>query len=209
MAARSDPQVSPGTSHPSATARPSLASRLLSRNVVVVGAILLTLAGILTVALVREAATRSVAASAERSRATPSPARPPLTAGEDAYARALWPIHSEVKLGALRMTFASINYKIGKIDRAELGARVQASREIYQQAEARLRTLDPPPSLHRVHTEYLDAIQLYQRSAREMAKVVDDGRDEHLVVAAPMLSEAGGKLVNVGTALWPGEYVPN
>src|ERR671931_614644 len=119
-----------------------------------------------------------------------------------------WPIHGEVKLGALWLTFASINYKIGKIDRGELGARLRASLEIHRQAEARLRALDPPPSLHEVHTVYLDALRLYQRSAREMAKVVDDGRDEHLVVAAPMLNEAGGKLVNVGTALWPGEYVP-
>ena len=185
--------------------------RLLRRDVVLVGAVLVALAGILTVAIVREAGTRHAAPSVERSpvSASPSPARPPLTAAEDAYARALWPIHSDVKLGALRMTFASINYKIGKIDRAELKARVQGSREIYQQAEARIRALDPPPSLQPVHTEYLDAIRLYQRSVREMAKVLEDGRDEHLVVAAPMLSEAGGKLVNVGTALWPGEYVPN
>jgi hypothetical protein len=181
--------------------------RLFRRNVVIVSALLLTLAGVLVVAVVREAATRNVAPGADRPR--PVPVRPPLTAAEDAYARALWPIHGDVKLGALRMTFASINYKIGKIDRAELEARVQASRDIYRQAEARIRALDPPPSLQPVHTEYLAAIQLYQRSAREMTKVVDDGRDEHLAAAAPMLTEAGGKLMNVGTALWPGEYVPN
>ena len=201
--------ASPGPSHPSATSAACLVPWRPRRTVVIGGAVVLTLAGMLTVALVREAAPRNAAASAERSRAAPSPARPSLTAAEDAYARALWPIHGEVKLGALRLTFASINYKIGKIDRAELGAQVRASREIHRQAEARLRALDPPPSLHQVHTVYLDALRLYQRSAREMAKVVDDGRDEHLVVAAPMLNEAGGKLVNVGTALWPGEYVPN
>ena len=56
---------------------------------------------------------------------------------------------------------------------------------------------------------YRDAVRLYQRSAVEMALVIGDGRDEHLVVAQPLSMEASEKLLKVGDVLWPNEYKPN
>ena len=47
------------------------------------------------------------------------------------------------------------------------------------------------------------------RSASEMALVSDDGRDDHLVRAHPLSTEAGVILLKVGNELWPTEYKPN
>ncbi len=185
------------------------ALRLPSTKVILLAAALITLLGIVMFAVTREATTTARVATSAPSRPAPAPPRPALTAAEEAYARALWPIHSEVKLGALRMAFAAINYQIRKIDRAELRERVEASREIYRKAEAHIRELEPPASLRTVHVDYLDALRLYQGSAAEMLRVFHDGREEHLLAAYPGTNEAGGKLLRISTVLWPGEYIPN
>lgn len=179
----------------------------LSTKVVLSGVGIVILLGMLTFAMVREVTTRGVATSAPP-QPTVSP-RPPLTAAEETYAHVLWPIHADVKLGALRMMFAGINYKLRKIDRAELKAIVEASNDIYRRADRRVRTFQPPSSLQETHAYYLDALRLYRQAAAEMLKVFDDGRDEHLVAASPLVKAAGQNLEAVAIALWPGEYVPN
>ena len=62
--------------------------------------------GFFVVALTRELTdvNRAAATSPGGSRPAMATPRPALTAEEEAYAQALWPIHNEVKLGALRMT---------------------------------------------------------------------------------------------------------
>ena len=67
-----------------------------------------------------------------------------------------------------------------------------------------MEDLEPPPSLRAVHQDYLDALRLYQRSAAEMLKTPEDGRDEHLVAALPLSKEASRKLLVVGNVIWPG-----
>jgi hypothetical protein len=181
------------------------AGRLPSVKLALFGVVVLGLLGILAFAAVRETTTARPAAV----RPALAPPRPALTAAEEAYALALWPIHNEVKAGALRMTFGGLNYKLGEIDRRELRARVEAAREVYRQADARIRALSPPSSFQALHAEYVDAVGLYQQSAMEMVKTGDDGSDEHLLAAFPMSQEAGRKLLRVGNVLWPGEYVPN
>jgi hypothetical protein len=181
------------------------AGRLPSVKLALFAGVVLGLLGILAFAAVRETTSARPAAA----RPSLAPPRPALTAAEEAYALALWPIHNEVKAGAFRMTFGGLDYKLGEIDRRELRARVEAAREIYRQAEARMRTLSPPASFQAVHAEYVEAVGLYQRSAAEMVKTGDDGSDEHLLAAFPMSQEAGRKLLRVGNVLWPGEYVPN
>jgi len=175
---------------------------------VLLGIAFVSVLGVLAVAIVRETALGSRTTRATPSQ-SPAPPRPPLTAAEEAYAHALWPVHTDVKLSALRMMFAGINYKRGKIDRADLKAGVDAENETFRRAAARIRTLAPPASLQEVHAYYVDALRLYQQAAAEMLKIVDDGRDEHLVAASPMVKEAGRNLEAVAIALWPGEYVPN
>jgi len=60
-----------------------------------------------------------------------------------------------------------------------------------------------------VHAQYLDAVQLFQRSAAEMLKVTVDGRDEHLLAAHPLSQKASEEILRVGDTIWPGEYLPN
>ena len=50
---------------------------------------------------------------------------------------------------------------------------------------------------------------LFRSSAVEMAKLAADGREQHLLAAYPLSETASKKLLEVGDALWPGEYVPN
>ena len=107
------------------------------------------------------------------------------------------------------MTFGGLSYKMKEIDRATLRARIEAARQTYHKAALRIRALPPPPSLQKVHAEYAEAVQLYERSAAEMGKVFKDGRDDHLLAAYPLSREAGEKMLRAGDVLWPGEYVPN
>jgi len=172
------------------------------------GLVVLGLAGVLAFAAVREATTtgRPTTPAARPSLTAP---RRALTAAEEAYARALWSIHEEVKGSSFRMTMGGLHYKTRDIDRAELRTRIQGAAEVYRRAEGRVQALDPPASLRQVHGEYLDALRLYQRSAVEMLKTPEDGRDDHLVAALPLSQEASRKLLVVGNVIWPGEYVPN
>jgi hypothetical protein len=179
---------------------------LPSVKVLLFGFVLVSLLGILALAAVREVATT---ANARTARPALAPPRPPLTAAEEAYALALWPIHSEVKASALKMTFGGISYKLGELDRAGFKARVDASNETYRRAALRLAQITPPASLAQVHQQYLDAVRLYERSATEMARVARDGRVEHLVAAHPLSLEASEMLLKVGGVLWPSEYKPN
>jgi hypothetical protein len=107
------------------------------------------------------------------------------------------------------MIASGLSYKLGRLDRATLKARVQASRDTYRTAAARIGALRPPPSMAAYHRDYLAAVRLYERSASEMALVSDDGRDDHLVRAHPLSTEAGVILLKVGNELWPTEYKPN
>jgi hypothetical protein len=174
------------------------------------GLVLASLVGFFAVALTRELTTGSRApARTESARPAVATPRPALSAAEEAYAQALWPIHNDVKLGALRMTMSGIQYKTNNIDAATLKATVDASMEIYRRAEVELGALRPPPSLQDAHDEYLGAVRLYQQSAAEMVKLYEDNRDDHLVAAFPMSQEGGQRLRRVGALLWPSEYVPN
>jgi hypothetical protein len=179
------------------------------RRTVALGVVLLGLVGIVLVALAREALLPRSALTVAVPPNPFAPPRPALTQAEEAYARGLWKIHDDVKLGAVRMTFAGLAYKTGEIDRATLKARVDAARDVYARAEIRARGLEPPPSLRRVHADYLDAIRLYRQSAVEMARLAADGREQHLLAAYPLSERASKKLLEVGDVLWPGEYVPN
>jgi hypothetical protein len=176
-------------------------------KILLFGFVLLSLLGILALAAVREIVTAP--ANTRASHPVLAPPRPPLTPAEEAYALALWPIHNEVKASALKMTLGGLAYKLGEVDRAGLKGKVDASNETYRLAAVHIAALTPPASLARAHEMYLDAVRLYQRSAAEMARVVDDGRDEHLVVAQPLSMDASEKLLKVGDVLWPNEYRPN
>jgi hypothetical protein len=189
---------------------PSPARRLPGVKVLLFGIVVVSLVGFVAVALSRELAAGSRAApdAASARPVVPTP-RPALTAEEDSYAKALWPIHNDVKASALKMSMAGIQYKVGRLDPGGLKAQVEASFETYRQAEGEMLALRPPASLQAVHDDYLNAVRLYQQSALEMVKLYDDQRDDHLIAAFPMSQEGGRALRRVGAVLWPSEYVPS
>ena len=157
-------------------------------------------------AVLRESGSNAANATVVKSSA---PSRPPLTASEEAYAAALWPVHEQVKNNAIRMTFAGLSYKMGETEASAVAPEVAPLVEEYKAATARVGGLHPPASLNRVHKDYLDALRLYQDAAGEMVKVSNDGSDDHLMAAQTMTERAAVTLLKVGDVLWPAEYKPN
>jgi hypothetical protein len=132
-----------------------------------------------------------------------------LSAEEEAYAAALWPIHREVKLAALGMTFAGIAYKTDSQDRTRLEAKIEPLTVTFRTAIADARALQVPPSMREVHERYLGALASYETASEEMVKTARDGRDEHLIQAQDMSFRASEDTLRVGDVLWPGEYKPH
>ncbi|HKQ22919.1 MAG TPA: hypothetical protein VJT81_00575 [Burkholderiales bacterium] len=165
------------------------------------------------IALVAVAAFRETAKPKQQEVATNSAfghsERPAMTAAEEAYAHALWPVHAQVKQDAVKMTFAGLAYKMGDIKRAAVKDRVALLTPKFDAALAEINKLKPPASMRELHTEYVEAIKLYRDASVVMVKVAADGRDEHLMEAQDRSDKASGLTLKVGDTLWPGEYKPN
>lgn len=173
-----------------------------------VGALVVGLIALMAVAAFRETAKpkpQQVAANAEVNHVE----RPAVTAEEEAYASALWPIHAQVKQDAVKMTFAGLAYKMGDIKRAAVKKRVAPLTLMFDSAGAALNKLQPPASMRVLHGEYIEAIKLYRDASVTMIKVAVDGRDAHLLEAQAMSEKASGLTLKVGDTLWPGEFKPN
>jgi hypothetical protein len=173
-----------------------------------VGALVVGLIALMAMAAFRETAKPKpqVAANTEASHVVE---RPAVTAEEEAYARALWPIHAQVKQDAVKMTFAGLAYKMGDIKRDAVKARVAPLTQTFDAAAAALVKLQPPASMRELHGKYLEAIKLYRDASATMVKVAADGHDAHLVEAQVMSEKASGLTLEVGETLWPGEFKPN
>jgi hypothetical protein len=206
-------------------------ARLFRGRVIVLGAALAALLGVVGVAAQRETAppetpqkTASLSASeAARlciasyfcgrqaaAKSTAGAAEPrALTAEEEVYAESLWAVHSAAKAWAIDLDFAGLRYKIETRDAAKLGAKAQSLSTQFAAAESKARAIDAPPSMRLIHEKYLAAIQLYETAAGEMAKTAQDGDDRRLLVAQGMSQHAAEEMLRVGDVLWPGEYKPN
>jgi hypothetical protein len=132
-----------------------------------------------------------------------------LSAEEEAYAAALWPVHSEVKLAAVRMIFAGLAYKTEDQDARKLKAKVQPLTQTFESAGKRVSVMKPPASLQSAHESYVQAVASYKAATREMVKVAEDGRDEHLIRAQQESERASLAILKLSDVLWPGEYKPN
>ncbi len=173
-----------------------------------VGALVVGLIALMAVAAFRETAgpkPQQVATTTEADHVE----RPAVTAEEEAYARALWPIHAQVKQDAVKMTFAGLAYKMGDIKREAVRQRVAPLTPAFDSAAAALNKLHPPASIRELHGEYLEAIKLYRDASVTMVKVAADGSDAHLVGAQLLSEKASGLTLKVGETLWPGEFKPN
>lgn len=200
----SRPVLSPATGASGPSVHPRSRARIVLSTVGLV-----FLAGVVTVAAVLEMrASRAVMSEPQTRAAAPRP-RPPLTRAEEAYVRALWPIHGDVERSTVRMSLGQIFYKTNDLGRKDLKARVDEALATYRSAETRLRALQPPPSLQPAHADYLVAVRLFQKSALEVLKMFDDGSEEHLRVAYPLGLEGTNKIREVGAKFWPDEFPPN
>jgi len=63
--------------------------------------------------------------------------------------------------------------------------------------------------LQRAHEDYATAVALFEKSAVEVLKMADDGREEHMHIAYPLGQEASDKIRQVGLKFWPHEFPPN
>ena len=133
-----------------------------------------------------------------------------LSPEEEAYAAALWPIHSEVKLAAMRMTFAGMNYKIEHQDPAKIRTTVQPLPQCSKPGGAARAPASAPRIAEGRAQELSRGPQaVHRRLDGRWSRLLRDGRDEHLVVAHEHTEQASHALLQLGDVLWPGEYKPN
>jgi CRISPR/Cas system CMR-associated protein Cmr3 (group 5 of RAMP superfamily) len=156
-------------------------------------AAVLALLGVVAFAVTREVSSTSRATTPVLSRPA-APARPAFTAAEAVYIRALWPIHGDVERSAVRLALGQIFYKNNDMDRIALKGRADQALATYRRSEARLRALEPPPSVQREHEAYLAASGLFEQSTVEILKMFADGRDDHLMAAYPLGQQATDKI---------------
>jgi hypothetical protein len=173
-----------------------------------VGAVVVGLVGMAIVAAVREMSPPK-REPPEQVSAFANTVRPALSAAEEGYAAALWPIHESVKQSAVRMIFAGLAYKAGDIKADAFQAKVQPLVGEFDKALAAASKLKVPELLRETHAQYLEAIRLYRESARMMLAAVAGKREQDLIPAQEMSSRAASLVLQVGEGLWPGEYKPN
>jgi hypothetical protein len=142
--------------------------------------------------------------------ATPERAEPrALSPEEETYAAALWEIQREVTVSAVAMSFAGIAYETDNHDVHVLEQKIEPVAKFFAEAEPRVRGLTVPPSLSKVHDEYLEAVALYRKAGNEMLAFTKDGERQHLVDAHGMGMTASEDLLRAGEVLWPGQYKPH
>jgi hypothetical protein len=135
---------------------------------------------------------------------------PPLTPEEEAFATALWPMHSEVvEPSAVRLTFAGMIYATEDHDAKKLAATLGPVNETFRAAVDKARAMDVPASMQAVHDLYVTSLDLYVRASAEMLKLAQDGNERHLIDAQVMSKLASQDLLKAGDVLWPGEHKPN
>ncbi len=150
----------------------------------------------------------SASISVERER--PAPAPPPLTADEEAFAEALWPLHQEVVEGSAgRLTSAGMAFAVDDHDAHRLAASVTPLRQVFHDTREKVAAMSAPPSLQQARDRYVALLSLYEQSATEMLEVARDGDEGHLINAQAKSESAAEELVRVGDILWPGEHKPN
>jgi hypothetical protein len=186
---------------------------VFSRNAVVllIGAVVALLA-IVTMSLLRETAFGTIPPSSivnvERDPKVPAP--PPMTAEEEAFAEALWPLHQEVvEASAGRLASAGMSFAADDHDAHRLADKLVPLRQTFHDAREKVAAIPAPASMQPVRDRYMALLVLYEESATEMLEVARDGDEGHLIDAESKSEHAAEELVKVGDILWPGEHKPN
>jgi hypothetical protein len=177
-------------------------------RVLVLSAVTAALVAMVGIAMQRELAPRGASAPVASPQAGPE--QNALSAEEEAYAAALWPIHSEtVEVSAVDMSFAGFDYVTQHHDASRLETKARDLRERFRTAAEEARAIMVPASMQKVHDQYLEALTLYESASAEMIEAAADGKVQHLIDAQAMSKRAAEDLLKVGDVLWPGEYKPN
>jgi hypothetical protein len=188
-----------------------MSRRYLHPRAILLSTVMAALLGVVVYAVQREIGSRSATATTAATARLPSErdAHRALSAEEEAYAAALWPLHSEVKLAAVRVTFAGIAYRTENHDPNQLAQKVRPLEGTLDTVAATVRSLEPPPSLREVHDRYVEALGLYRAASAEMLQGASEQRDELLMAAQDKSFRASEDLLRVSDVLWPGEYRPH
>jgi hypothetical protein len=160
----------------------------------------------------RETAFGSIAKSSSVSVGSqPSvPAPRPLTAEEEAFAEALWPLHQEmVEPSAGRLASAGMMFAVDDHDANRLAAKLIPIRQVFHDTREKVAAISAPASMQPVLDRYVALLVLYEQSATEMLEVARDGDEGHLINAQHKSEHAAQELMKVGDILWPGEHKPN
>jgi hypothetical protein len=173
----------------------------------ILSVVLVGLGAIIGFSISRETASTAAAPTGARSLRVAN--RPALSADEQAYVEALWPIHTQLELTASRVALGTIFYKTNDIGRAELKSRLEEAGSNYRVADEKLIALRPPASMQSSLAGYVAAVRLFEESTAEMLKMFDDGSDDHLLVAYPRYLDGTNKIRDLGGAFWPDEFPPN
>jgi hypothetical protein len=181
---------------------------LTRAQILVLSTVVIALLAMVGVAMQRELVPRATFLSAAGAKI--SPEQNALSAEEEAYAEALWPIHSEVvEVSAVDMSFAGFAYVTRDQDARRLEKKAIELRDRFRTSADQARALAVPVSMQQVQDQYLEAIVLYETASTEMMKVAADGEVQHLIDAQAMSQRAAEDLLIVGDVLWPGEHKPN
>lgn len=172
----------------------------------------IALIAIVAVSLQRESAfgtmPKSVMTNVERDPSTPAP--PPLTADEQIFAEALWPLHQEmVEPSAGRLASAGMTFAADDHDANRLAAKLTPLRQVFHDTRDKVAAISAPASMLPVRDRYVALLGLYEQSATEMLEVARDGDEGHLIDAQHKSEHAAQELMKVGDILWPGEHKPN
>lgn len=181
----------------------------IGRRSAIVAAAAIALPSIVAGGVVHQSPTSALSAGQALARPAKAASSPAFSDAEEAYLRALWPIHGDVERSAVRVSLGTIFYKTGDLERTELKDRLEAALVAYQRAEARINELKPPPSFARAHEDYFAAIRLYEQAAVEALKMFSDGDDAHLILAHPLSHEGSNKIREIGGRFWRDEFPPN
>jgi hypothetical protein len=165
---------------------------------------------VVAVSLQRETASGTGLGSLSVEHESPGPKLPPLTAEEEAFAEALWPLHQGVvEASAGRLTSAGMTFVVDDHDANRLVAKLTPLRQIFLDTQQQVAAIPAPSSLQPVRERYVALLVLYEQSATEMMEVARDGDEGHLINAQSKSEHAAQELVKVGDILWPGEHKPN
>jgi hypothetical protein len=170
----------------------------------------IALLAIVAVSLQRETASGTGLGHMSVAHDAPAPKLAPLTAEEEVFSEALWPLHQEVvepsagRLASAGMTFAADDH-----DANRLAGKLTPLRQVFHESQEKVAAISAPPSMQPLRDRYVALLVLYEQSATEMLEVARDGDEGHLINAQAKSQHAAEELIKIGDVLWPGEHKPN